>query len=156
MRRRYSPQEKAVLKTQSLLQGRHTAARNGNLLLYAIQSKKERSARDGLDLLDHGQIDQVAAMNAKESMAVEALFELSQRDRGEVTIGIGLQVRIIIARHNVANAIDGDENLLAALLDRNALGLGCLHVQGYVFGGAIDGLMQTNRSRQALPGNRQH
>ena len=88
-------------------------------------------------------------------MDIEALFELSERHGGEVAIVVGLQVRVIVARHNKTNAVDGNENLLAALFDRNALRLAGLHMQRNVLARAIHGLLQTigfDRLHQIIDG----
>ena len=76
-------------------------------------------------------------------MALEALLELREGDRGEIPVGVGLQVGVVVARHDEADGIDRDENLLAALFDRDTLGLARLHVQRDVFRRALDGLAQT-------------
>ena len=81
-------------------------------------------------------------MHAEETVAIEALFELSERHGGEVAVVVGLQVRVIVARHDETNAVDRDENLLAALFDRNALRLAGLHMQRDVFARAVHSLLQ--------------
>lgn len=93
-------------------------------------------AGDRFDFLNHGKVHQVPAMHTEEPVAVQTLLELSQAHRGEVAVRVGLQVCVTVARHDEANLIDADEDLLAALFHRNALGLLGLHMQRNVLADA--------------------
>ena len=53
-------------------------------------------------------------MYAEEPMAIEALLELSQADRREITIGISLQICVIIASHDKTDLVDRDEDFIHA------------------------------------------
>ena len=86
------------LQPENLLQRGDAAAGDGNLLFGAVERQKERAALHGLDFLDHIEIDQVAAMHTEEPMALEALLELREGDRGEIPVGVGLQVGVVVAR----------------------------------------------------------
>ena len=119
-----------VLQIQRLLQRRHAAAGHGDLLLHAVQRKQQRAAGDGLNLLHHRQVHQIAAVHTEESVAIEALLQLGEAHRGEVAVGIGLQVGVVVAGHDEADLVDADEDLLAALFHGDALGLVSLQVQG--------------------------
>ena len=101
------------------------------------------------------EIHQVAAVRSEKPMAIEALFELGQRHRREITVGIGLQICVIVTRHDETNGIDGDKDLLAAFLYRDALRLARLHMQRDIFARAVHGLLQAidfNRLHQIVDG----
>ena len=94
-------------------------------------------------------------MHTEEPVAVQTLLELSQAHRGEVAVRVGLQVCVIVARHDEANLIDADEDLLAALFHRNALGLLGLHMQRNVLADACKRLGEAlglNRFHQVIDG----
>ena len=57
-------------------------------------------------------------------MRRELRLELRERDNRKIAIGIRVDAGIIVLRLDIANLVDGDENLAAALLDGNALGRG--------------------------------
>ena len=82
------------LQPQGLLQRGDATAADGDLLFHAVEREQQRAAGDGLDLLDHGQVHQVAAVHAEEPMAVQALLQLRQADGAEVAVRVGLQIRV--------------------------------------------------------------
>lgn len=76
-------------------------------------------------------------------------------NRREVSFGIGLQVRAIVACHDETNLVDFDKDLLSALFDGNTLGLLCLHAENNLFTHAGDSLNEKlgfNRFDQVVDG----
>lgn len=72
-----SVRRKARLQAQRLLKGRHAATGNRNLLVYAVERKKQGAARLRLNFLDQRKVNQVTAMNTEETVAIERFFQLS-------------------------------------------------------------------------------
>ncbi len=124
------------LQTQRLLQRRNAAAGNGDLLVDAVEGKQKRAAGLGLDFLHQGEIDEVSAMNAEEAVSIEGLLELRETDRREEAIDAGLQIGVVITSHNETDVVDVDEDLLAALFNRDALCLLGLRVKDDVLANA--------------------
>lgn len=62
------------LQAEGLLQRGDAPSGNGDLLLDAVQREQQGAARNRLDLLDHGEIHQVAAVHAEESVTVQTLL----------------------------------------------------------------------------------
>ena len=92
-------------------------------------------------------------MHAEEPVAVEALLQLSETHRGEVAVRIRLQVGVVVARHDETNLVDADKDLLAALLNGDALGLLRLHVQRHMLAHTGDSLgkaLRFNRFHQVV------
>ena len=88
-------------------------------------------------------------------MTIERFFQLSQAYGREEAVDASLQVRIIVACHNVANVIDVDEDLLAALFNGNALGLLGLCMKQHMFAHASKSVGKTlgfNRLNQVIDG----
>ena len=88
-------------------------------------------------------------------MAIEALFQLCEADRREIAVSVRLEIRIVVTRHNVADFVDADENLLAALFDRDALRLLHLRMHGNMLANTGDSLGQPfglNRLHQVVDG----
>ena len=66
-----------------------------------------------------------------------------------------MQIRVVVACHDETDLIDADEDLLAGLLDRDALGLLGLRMQLHVLAHADDGLRQAigfDRLHQVIDG----
>ena len=63
-------------------------------------------------------------MNAEEADRLELDLELRQRDGREVAVRRSVEVAVVVLGHDVQDVVDRDEQLLAGLLDGNALNLG--------------------------------
>ena len=94
-------------------------------------------------------------MNAEETVTIERFFQLSQAYGREETVNASLQVRIIVARHNIANVIDVDEDLLATLFNGNTLSLLGLCMKQHMFahtGKSMGKTLGFNRLNQVIDG----
>ncbi len=68
-----------------------------------------------------GQVHDIAAVHAEESVGHQLGLQLCQRDGGQIAIGIRIDAGIIVLGLDVANLIDRHQHLAAALLHRDAL-----------------------------------
>lgn len=75
----------------------------------------------GSSLVHACEVHEVTAVYAKETEWLELGLELGKRDRREIAVVLGVQVGVVVLRHDEVNLAGGNEQLLAALLDGDAL-----------------------------------